>query len=134
MATRPCVLVYTGEHKEIAPVLFREGLDVEVVTSPAELEAVAVRKQFHLLLIDSLVSPPASQIRALLDRRPQPSPPESANNSGSLSPAAALPAPAAMRLERRAAWLSIFGALCYYRTQQQRSAEAEETWGSMENL
>ncbi len=92
MATRPCVLVYTGEHKEIAPVLFREGLDVEVVTSPAELEAVAVRKQFHLLLIDSLVSPPASQIRALLDRRSQPSAQESTNNSGPLLPAAALPA------------------------------------------
>jgi pilus assembly protein CpaE len=92
MTTRPCVLVYTGEHKEIAPVLFREGLDVEVVTSPAELEAAAVRKHFSLLLIDSLVSPPASQIRALLDRRPPPTSTESRNSGALPSSAAALPA------------------------------------------
>ncbi|HEY7357980.1 MAG TPA: AAA family ATPase [Ktedonobacterales bacterium] len=92
MPTRPCVLVYTGEHKEIAPVLFREGLDVEVVTSSAELEAVAVRKRFNLLLIDSLISPPASQIRALLDRREQSSPAESKKTGASPSPESALPA------------------------------------------
>jgi pilus assembly protein CpaE len=70
MTARPCVLVFTTEHKDIAPVLFREGLDVEVVASTAEIEAVAVRKNFSLLLIDSLVSPSASQIRALLNRKP----------------------------------------------------------------
>ncbi len=92
MATRPCVLVYTREHKEIAPVLFREGLDVEVVTSPAELEAVAVRKRFKLLLIDSLISPPASQIRAMLERRPASFSTEP--GSGPLSKAAEPPIPA----------------------------------------
>ena len=85
MSARPCVLVYTSEHKDIAPVLFREGLDVEVVTSTIELEAAAVRKHFSLLLIDSLVSPPASQIRALLDRKP-PSPSSGPVHTGTLQP------------------------------------------------
>lgn len=92
MATRPCVLIYAREHKEIAPILWREGMDVEVVTSPVELEYVAVRKRFSLLLIDSLISPPASQIRLLLDQRQQPLPPESGNSTDSRSPASAIPA------------------------------------------
>jgi pilus assembly protein CpaE len=92
MPTRPCVLVYTGEHREIAPVLFREGLDVEVVTSLAELEAVSVRKRFNLLLIDSLISPPASQIRAMLDRGERPSPTEPKTSGAPQSPESALPA------------------------------------------
>ena len=92
MATRPCVLVYTDEHKEIAPVLFREGLDVEVVTSMAELEAAAVRKHFHLLLIDSLVSPPASQIRTLLDRGAQVVPGNTGRLTDPQAPSAILPA------------------------------------------
>jgi pilus assembly protein CpaE len=70
------VLVYSGEHKEIVPVLLREGLDVEVVTSPQELEGVSGRKRFSLLLIDALMSPPASQIRALLAQRQPPLPRE----------------------------------------------------------
>jgi pilus assembly protein CpaE len=84
--------VYTREHKEIAPVLWREGLDVEVVTSQAELENAAVRKRFKLLLVDSLISPPASQIRVLLDQRQSPGPTEQGNTSEAPSPAAAIPA------------------------------------------
>jgi pilus assembly protein CpaE len=64
--TTPCVLVYTNENKEITSALSREGLEVVAVTSLGELSQAARHRRFHLLVIDSLISPPATQLRDVL--------------------------------------------------------------------